>query len=372
MWWTQPKLALIALGVNGMFLFASTLPVVSSDRAVAALITLQVILLFAYGRVADRLGNGHLDGATEASFDRKLWNKEWKPRVDPLLVPYGQMPRPGGESFYKQVVGDTRETHDALYRALALWEGARLSWFGSAVGLAAALAASTLPLLAWPRDIPWVLYAPAGVAFSVWALVLPESFNILLLRKRVLRLGLVERAALLVPRSAADVGLAIEDHDPHGSRLEAIVVFSVAGGIPLAILVTLAAGIRGLALGAIGGALVFSAVVYSIRAYRTMLVSGIPFLRFSCVPEVNVLLDLMHRQRAFLSFHPLTAVMFSLMALIEPLRYGFLGPLVFYEIGYIVTVTFGDQLSGYAGFMTASNFDQCFRRSMKKMEPATP
>jgi hypothetical protein len=316
------------------------------------------------------LGSAHLDGTTEPPFDRNLWNKEWKPHVDPLLAPYGRMPRPGGESFYKQMVGDTRETRDALYRALALWEGVRFLWVGSTVGVTVALAASSLPFIAWPRDTPWILYAPVGVVSSVWALVLPESFNILLLRKRVLRLGLVERAALLVPRSAEDLGLPIGNDDPHASRLESVIVFGVALGVPLAILVALATGIRGLAVGIVGGALVIAAIAYSVRAYNTMLVSGIPFLRFSRLPEVNVLLDLVHRQRAFLPFHALTAVMFSLMALRDPRQYGFLGPFVIYELAYIVTVTFGDQLSGYAGFATAAKFDYCFRRSMEKVEAA--
>ncbi len=37
---------------------------------------------------------------------------------------------------------------------------------------------------------------------------------------------------------------------------------------------------------------------------------------------------------------------------------------------YLTAITFGDQLSGYAGFMSATHFEFCFKRSTAKMEAA--
>ena len=371
MWWTQPKLALIALGINGVLHGAFLIAVADADYRVAAIVSAQILLLAAYWRISRRFGERHLAGQTEPAFDRNLWNKDWKPSVDQCLVPDGRIPRPEGGSFYKQVAGDTREARDALYQAIAVWEGTRLFWWGGLLGLSIALTTSLLPLLLWPADRPSFLALGFGVVLSVWAVVLPESFNILLLRRHVLRLGIVERAATLVPRSAVDLGLEMENDDPHASRWEGILIFGVAWGAPLVIIVTLTAGLRGLALATVMGSIGAFVIVRLRRAYRRMLVSGIPFLRLSRVPEVNVMLDLMHRQRAYLSVHPLVPFLSSLMVLIDPRGYFFFGPVVVFEIGYIVAITFGDQLSAYAGFTTATYFEDCFRRSMRKVEAAS-
>lgn len=371
MWWTQPKLALIAWGVNALGYASITFAVASSEARFALLAGAQLLLLTVYWRISKRLAEGHLAGRTEIAFDHNLWNKEWKPSIDWLNHPTANFPRQDGDSFYRQVVGDTPEARDAVYRALAAWEGARLLWPGGLVGLGVALAVGLAPLLAWPGGTPWYLLAPAAATLSLWSLVLPESFNILLLQRYILRSGMTERVALLVPRTAVDVGLFAQEPDPDAAPWEAAWVFGVAWGVPLVIFITLATGLRGLALAVVGGGLVIAAIVYSWRAYRRMLVSSIPFLRLSPLPEVNVMLDLMHRQRAYLSFHPLTAVMMSLLYFMEPTRYFFVAPAILWELGYVLAVTFGDQLSGYAGFYTATNFEQCYRRSLEKVQAST-
>lgn len=138
MWWMQPKLALVVVGTNALVFFlvviASNVPLVQ----VAGLVFSQAVLLIGYAQAAHRLGAQHLDGKTEAAFEANVWNKRWNPPRDKYSHPPDLLPREGGGSFYQQVLGDTPTAREALYRAMSMWEGARLLSAGNTVALGAA------------------------------------------------------------------------------------------------------------------------------------------------------------------------------------------------------------------------------------------
>jgi len=142
MWWTQPKLALLTLAINALACAGVAVAIDNPEVRLAVFVVAQLALLAWYWRTSLRFGERHLAGDTEGAFDRRLWNRVWAPGVDRNFLPPDELPRVGGESFYRQGLGDDRETRDTLYRALSTWEGARLLWVGSLAGVAAAVISS--------------------------------------------------------------------------------------------------------------------------------------------------------------------------------------------------------------------------------------
>jgi hypothetical protein len=372
MWWTQPKLALIALATNATG-FAVIVTIAPRPAArIAAALLMQVALLIAYAGVARRLAEAHLAGRTERVFERRLWGREWKPALDRTFLPAGAMPRADGASFYRQVLGDTDEARASLYRALAAWEGARLLWIGSTLGVTLAIASSTLTLAIAER-LGLSLWQPALASLTIptLVLVLPEALNIWLLRRAFLRSGVLSRVAVLTPRDATDLGLRSTEPADEFGRDGAVALF-VALGVPVLLLVAFVFGVRGLLTAAV--VMVVAAVTLPRlwRAHLDFLVNTIPFLRFPGPAAVSVLLDLMHRKRAQLSFF---AILWS-VASISPFRVSRAQPPDIFSLeaalclGYLIAITFNDQYAGYWGYAGATNFEACFRRSLAKVEEA--
>lgn len=106
------------------------------------------------------------------------------------------------------------------------------------------------------------------------------------------------------------------------------------------------------------------------RAFLRLVVDSIPFVRFGTVPEVNVLLDLAHRQRAWLSLGALALSPWVALVLAAPLRFGTQVLVPLEVIVYLAVISFGDQVSGYAGFVSATRFEMYFRRSLAKCSKA--
>lgn len=371
MWWTQPKLALLFVGTNALLVFlvviASDVPLVQ----VAGLVSSQAVLLIAYAQAAHRLGAQHLDGKTEAAFEANVWNKRWNPPRDKYGQPPDLLPGAGGGSFYQRVLGDTPTARQALYRAMSMWEGARLLWAGNTVALGTAIGSSTIGL-AWAVSAargPAALIASATIPVCV--LLLPEAINIMLLKRSILRHGAVQRAAVLVPRDAVDLGLKAESIVPEGFGREFIVIMSLVFGIPLLLVVGLAAGLRTATLTVAALAVAIAAAAWASHAFLRLLVSGIPFLNFGGPVEVSVLLDLAHRQRAYLSLSALVPLVYLGRLYVTDDPRNILDAMPIVWLGYLIATTCGDQLSGYAGFLGAARFEECFKRSMAKVRAAT-
>jgi len=371
MWWTQPKLALVVVGTNALVCFlvviASDVPLVQ----VAGLVFSQAVLLIGYSQAAHRLGAQHLDGKTEAAFEANVWNKRWNPSRDTYSHSPDLLSREGGGSFYQQVLGDTPTARRALYRAMSMWEGARLLWAGNTVALGAAIGSSTVSL-AWAVSAargPAALIASAVTPVCV--LLLPEAINIMLLKRSIVRHGAVQRAAVLVPRDAVDLGLKGEPIVPEGFGREFIVIMSAVFGIPLLLVVGLAAGLRAATLTIAAVAVTIVAAAWAFHAFLRLLVSGIPFLNFGVPVEVSVLLDLAHRQRAYLSLSALIPLLYLSRLYFTDDPRNILDAMPIVWLGYLVATTFGDQLSGYAGFFGAARFKECFNRSLAKVRAAT-
>ncbi len=370
-WWTQPKLALVFIGANAVAFAVIVLGVSVPAVEIGVLLAVQSAMMLAYVRAASRLGARHLAGATEDAFEANIWNKRWNPSRDKYTHPPDVVPRAGGGSFYQQLLGDTPEARAALYRAMSLWEGARLLWVGNTAAVFAAVGFSTVGLAmtrfaGQPR--PAALIA-SGLAVPVCLLLLPESINIMLLKRSILRHGVVPRTAVLVPRDAIDLGLGNEPVVPQGIWREIIVLLIIFSGIPVFAIVTLAAGSRIAILGAAAIAAAILVAVWAFRAFMRLLVSGIPFLQFGNSVEVSVLLDLAHRQRARMSLAALWPMLYVLSWYPGDATPSVL-PLVI-ALGCILATTFGDQLSGYAGFVNATHFEDCFKRSLAKLQATT-
>lgn len=373
MWWTQPKLALIALATNAMGFAVMVATAPNPGARITAILLMQVALVIAYARVARRLGEAHLADRTEEAFERKLWSREWKPTADRTFLPDGVMPRADGASFYRQMLGDTEEARASLYRALAAWEGARLLWIGSTLGVTLAVGSSTLTLVIAQRlGLPLWQPALASLTIPTLVLVLPEAFNILLLRRAFLRSGVVARVAVLTPRDAADLGLRSTEPTDKLGRDGAIALF-VALGVPVLLLVAFVFGARGVLAAVVVMLVAVVALPRLWRAYLDFLVNAIPFLRFPGPASVSVLLDLMHRKRAQLTFF---AILWSSVS-ISPLRVSRGQPPDFFSLeavfalGYLIAITFNDQYAGYWGYAGATNCEACFRRSLVKVDEAT-
>ena len=378
MWWTQPKLALIVLAVNGGVIGLLTVATDSLEYRAMGLIAAQFALLAAYWRASTTLGGQHLERQTGDVFDRRLWNKQWRPSpsFDKWTAPPDSVPREGGGSFYQQMLGDSDEAREALYRAISAWEGARLLWIGGLVTVGLALASSAIgTMLAQALDggNPASRLASAAV-LPVCVLALPEAFVILRLRRAILRAGVVERAAVLVPRDAVDLGFRTDEYNdyPDGMARDGWLVMSVALGAPVMILVAILGGFKALALAIVAAILGVIVVIWAVRTFMRMLVSGIPFLRFAGPLEVSVLVDLAHRRRAYLSASVLMVLPSLLVsyARSHDSLLGLFDPVPVFCLLYLTAITFGDQLSGYAGFMGATHFEFCFKRSTAKMEAA--
>lgn len=379
MWWTQPKLALIVLAVNGCVVLTSSLLLPASAALTGAILVAQATLLAAYVTTARRLGRRHLAGSTRSAFDARIWNKSWGRPADGFE--YATMHQPAGDasgrSFYRHVLGSATEMHESLYGALSLWEGTRLMWVGEAISLAVALVAGTLMLEVVHRlQVPGG--APAWVAASllpVCVLLLPEAAKILLLKRRLLRRGAVDRIAALAPREAVDLGFQAEQPVlPAEFRRDVAWTSLLFLGVPLVLVVALAAGPRIAAFGTVALTAAVAVLVALFSALRGFVVHRIPFITFVGPLEVSVALDLAHRRRAWLSFAMLLGLGYVAL-LVGPMNDpADLAPSwpTFYWLGYITAITFGDQLAGYAGFGSAANFEACLNRSMAKLRTGTP
>jgi len=376
MWWTQPKLALLILGANVIAFGSSVALMRSAEYRISLLIAAQAVLFVVYWRISRRLGENHLAGRTRAAFEKNIWKGRWRPSRDKWTHPPDLIPREDGGSFYQQVLDGSEEGRESLYQAMSAWEGARLLWTGTAANVAIALTASTAGLAfqgaAVTRDSIAALIGSA-VALPACLLILPEAIIILLLRRSILRAGIVERAALLVPRSAADLGLVADDQDlPEGTGREILIIMTLAIGVPVLMVIGFAAGLGVLGLSLVVGLSTIATGVWALRAFMRMLVSGIPFLRFAGPPAVSVLLDLAHRQRAYLSVAAFlyTPMVVGIFAPGSGFLRGLVQPMPWVALGYIIAITFGDQLAGYAGFYSATRFEHFFKRSMAKVEAA--
>ncbi len=373
-WWTQPKLALLCVGVNAV---AFGLVVSVSDThtvEIVALLVLQTMLLFSYATAARRLGVRHLDGRTAAGFDAKIWKKRWNPSRDKYTHPPELIPREDGGSFYRQVLGNTAGGREALYCAMSMWEGARFLWIGNTVALAAAIGFSTIGLtLTRAAERPgFPPLVASALAVPVCALMAPEAINIMLLKRAILRRGATPRTAVLMTRDPIDLGLRSESILPEGVGLEIIIILCIVTGLPILVIVGLAAGLRTATMGAAALVIAVVSAVWFFRAFMRLLVNGIPFLRFDGPVEVSVALDLAHRQRARLSLALTLPPFLYVVGWYSPDPYGPGLLLPFVWFGYLLTVTFGDQLAGYAGFINATHFEECFKRSLAKVQAATP
>jgi len=373
MWWTQPKLALVVLGAN-LITFGSIVALTdTTGPRIGLLIAAQAVLLVVYWRSSRRLGENHLAGRTRAAFEKNIWNGRWRPSRDKWTHLPDLIPREDGGSFYRQVLDDSEEGRESLYQAISAWEGARLVWTGTAVSVGIALAASTAGVVLQAALAPgnWSVLVWSAVGLPVCLLILPEAIIIRLLRRFILRTGIVERAAILVPRTAADLGLK-DDELPDETGRDMLIVMGVALGVPVLMVIGFAAGLRAAGLSLVVGVTAIAVGVWALRAFMRMLVSGIPFLSFAGPPAVSVLLDLAHRQRAYLSLSALFYFpVFGLFVRDSEFWLGFAHPMPWVALGYIIAITFGDQLSGYAGFYSATRFEHFFRRSMAKIQTAT-
>lgn len=376
MWWTQHKLALVLVGSNalvyGLVVLAFDLPLLQ----VVGLVAGQTMLLLIYARVARRLGARHLEGDTEDAFEARIWSRRWRPLRDKFSHPPDLIPRQEGGSFYQQLLGDTPGGREALYRALSMWEGARFLWAGGTATLAAALGSGTLALALTnlAETTGPATHIASALALPACVLLIPEAINVMLLKRSILRHGAIPRTAALVPRDAIDLGLRHESAVPKGVGREIIVILIVFSGVPILVVVGFGAGVRTATLGAAGLVAAAAAGVWFVRAFLQLLVNGLPFLHFGGPEEISVAVDLAHRQRARLSL----TVLFPLLYIItwyRPVDFLPNPPSLFIPAicaGYLLAITFNDQLAGYAGFMNATHFEWCFKRSLAKARAATP
>ncbi len=371
MWWTQSKLALIAIGINFVVCAAVVLSVDNLRLRLASLVAVQLALVSGYTKVAGSLGRQHLDGDTEDRFNRRLWDRAWSPSIDRTYLPPNVIPQESGASFYRQILGDTEPARRSLYAALATWEGARLLWAGSLVGVTAAIfSATAFVTIAQYSGSPPLQILLGALAISAWVLIAPEAAHILLLHRSLLRQRAVERVAVLMPRDASDLGLRETDPTME-TGWDGLAAIGVALGAPVAIVVTLLAGLRGLMVTV--GLVAFAGITlwWTWNAFLSLLVNIIPFIHFDGPVGVSVLLDLTHRRRAHLSLMALAGTPYVLAVAVFPSELPLLTFHAIGALGYLVAMTFGDQFAGYAGFGGATRFEECFKRSMAKAQGAT-
>lgn len=207
-WWTQPRLSLVACLIYAAAYTGMVLVVDGPGGRSLAAAMIALAVTAAYRAVSRRLARAHEIGATDAAFERAVWRARW--RTPPLFggsdlasaVAMAMAPqdRPRG----RIVLFGADDVKAPLRNALQSVEAARLAVPANWRIQAASLATGALaPWLAWPSQLG--VAAAGGLLMPLAATWLLTGMVDRQASMFLLRSGSVERVAQLRARTFRDV-----------------------------------------------------------------------------------------------------------------------------------------------------------------------
>lgn len=291
LWWTRAKILFLCLLLHaaGFAVFWSAVD--SPALRLGGLASWDAFLVVLFARETRRAGAWHRLAGSRASFLERIWNKRWDRTCWDASVS-GSASR----SLYRRVLPNDPAHRNSLYRALSAREAERLLHPASVPLFAVSLIASSLASL-YAGNLELVnVIGLCGLVVPLTATLLLDAPLDLLARRAMLREGIAERAAVLLPRDVPD-GQPLIDR---WSARTIVVVLGVFVGAPVTIVAAMlyyrgGQEARELVLVLLRSLVFIGAVVVPYQLLLRLIRQRIPFTSFPGPVIVSLLLDIQSR-----------------------------------------------------------------------------